>query len=386
MTQPEKGPRTSDSAWAPETIAARAGYAPTEGEGVAPPILPASTYVLAGDPGPENVSYTRAGSPAFAPLERALTELEGGAGAVVFSAGVAAAIALLEEARPGTAVVLPDDGYFGIRVHAQERLPRLGIEVRVVNQRDLAALERALSGASLLLVETPSNPLLAITDLAAVAELSTRVGVAWICDNTVATPVGQHPLAFGAAASLHSLTKYVGGHDDLIMGAAICADSDLAERLRSRRNDSGTQPDAFACWLAQRGLQTLALRVERQSANALELTQRLARHPMVTHVYYPGLSDAPGHHIAVGQMRGGFGSLLSILVKGGATAAQAVVDQCRLWLPATSLGGVVSRIERRARWTGEDVDPALLRLAVGIEAVDDLWRDLDRALWAAERS
>lgn len=375
--------KPEDVGFAPATIAARAGYAPVEGQGMAPPILPASTYVLAGDPGPENVSYTRAGSPAFAPLERALADLEGGTDAVVFSAGVAAAIALLDEARPGTAVVLPDDGYFGIRVHAQQRLPALGIEVRVVSQRDLAALSQALEGASLLLVETPGNPLLAVTDLAAVSELAARAGVSWICDNTVATPLGQQPLAYGAAASLHSLTKYVGGHDDLIMGAVICADPDLAKRLRSRRNDYGTQPDAIACWLAQRGLQTLALRVERQSANALTLARRLAEHSAVAHVYYPGLLDAPGHEIAARQMRGGFGSLISILVEGGVAAAQAVVDHCRLWLPATSLGGVVSRIERRARWTGEAVDPALLRLAVGIEDVDDLWRDLDQALRAA---
>jgi cystathionine gamma-synthase len=172
-------------------------------------------------------------------------------------------------------------------------------------------------------------------------------------------------LDFGAAAVMHSLSKYIGGHSDLILGAAVCADRALANRLRARRNSSGTQPDGFSCWLARRGLQTLPVRVRQQCATALDLAQRLARHPMVERVYYPGLAGDPGHEIASRQMDGGFGGIVSMVVRGGAAAARKVVETCKVWVPATSLGGVESLIERRARWAGESADPALLRLSVG---------------------
>ncbi|MEA2532022.1 MAG: cystathionine gamma-synthase [Thermomicrobiales bacterium] len=365
------------------TIAVKGGVETVAGDGVAPPIHLASTFVLPGDPGPGIPSYARGGSPAYDPLEAALARLEGGTDAVLFNAGIAAANAILDEARPGTAVVMPEDAYYGIKVRAQEVLPQRGVEVRWVDPNDLDALDQALDGASFLWTETPTNPLLAVCDLEAIGLLAAERGVPWACDNTFATPILQRPLEYGAVAVMHSATKYIGGHSDLILGAAVCADRALAARLRTRRNTTGTQPDGFSSWLARRGLQTMPLRVRHQAAAALSLACRAQQHPAVERVYYPGLPDDPGHEIAARQMDGGFGGIFSLLIKGGASTAQAVVDAVKVWVPATSLGGVESLIERRARWAGETADPALLRLSVGLEDVEDLWRDLERALSAA---
>ncbi|MBA3337976.1 MAG: PLP-dependent transferase [Chloroflexia bacterium] len=376
MTQPFTAPSPGT-----DTVAVRAGRDHPLGAGVAAAIELTTTFVLAGDPNGQ-FSYARGASPAYQPLESALTELESGADAVTFSAGSAAAIAVMRECSPGTALVMADDAYFGLRVWAAEELPHFGVEVRFVDLHDQASLDRSLEGAALLWTETPTNPHLAVLDLTAVAAIATAKGVPWVCDNTFATPVLQQPLGYGAAASIHSVTKYIGGHSDLIMGAAVCASTGLADRLRGRRAKSGTQPDGFSCWLARRGLQTLPLRIRHQSATALELANRLIEHPLVAQVWYPGLTSHPGHEVAKGQMRGGFGGMLSILVTGGQPAAQAVVDACRVWIAATSLGGVESLIERRARWAGESADPALLRLSVGLEDIEDLWLDLDQALSA----
>lgn len=364
----------------PFTLAVRAGAEHKVNDGVAPPIYVASTFVQPGVPGPCDFSYGRGASPANEPLERALAQLEGGTDCVVFNAGIAAANAVLDEALPGTAVVMPEDAYYGIRVRAERELSARGIEVRLVDQTDLGAVEAALDGASLLWAETPTNPLLAIADLAAIGTLAAANNVPWAVDNTFATPLLQHPLEFGAVASMHSLTKYVGGHSDLLLGAVITSSDELAARLRSRRNDTGTQGDGFSLWLARRGLQTMPLRVQRQCETATELAVRLKGHDSVKAVFYPGLDAHPGHEIASRQMRGGFGGMLSILVKGGEDAAQRTVERCRLWVPATSLGGVESLIERRARWAGETAPPELLRLSAGLENVDDLWRDLEQAL------
>jgi cystathionine gamma-synthase len=374
--------RRAEETWGAASIAVRGGVDPKTGDGLSPAIELSSTFVLAGAPAPGIPAYARAGSPAFLPLERALAEIEGGTDAVAFNAGIAAAVALFDETASGSALVMPDDAYYGIRVYARDYLTRCGVEVRLVAMRDLAALDAALDGASFLWTETPTNPLLAVSDLKAIGQIAARRGVAWGCDNTFATPILQRPLDFGAVASMHSVTKYIGGHSDLMLGAVVCRDSDLADRLRSRRNTFGTQPDGFSCWLARRGMQTMPLRIRRQSDSALAIATRARRHPAVVRVYYPGLPDDPGHDIAAAQMDRGFSGILSLLVRGGEEAAQSVVDHCRLWVPATSLGGVESLIERRARWSGETADPALLRLSVGLEEVDDLWRDLDRALSA----
>ncbi|MFL5759458.1 MAG: trans-sulfuration enzyme family protein [Thermomicrobiales bacterium] len=367
-------------AWGPATIAVKGGIEAETGEGVSPPIHLASTYVLEGDPGPGIPSYARAGSPAFGPIERAAASLERASEGIAFNAGIAAALALLEEVNPGEALVMPYDAYYGIRVYAEQTLGSRGIDVRLVNTQDLDAMDEALNGAAFLWTETPTNPLVAVSDLAALGALAAKHGVPWACDNTFATPILQRPIDHGAVAVMHSATKYIGGHSDLLMGMAVTTDPDLAARLRARRNTFGTQPDGFSCWLARRGLQTLPLRIRHQSAAALELATRAQKHPNVEQVYYPGLLGTSDFEIASRQMDGGYGAIFSLLVKGGAAAAQRVVEACEVWTPATSLGSVESLIERRARWAGETADPALLRLSVGLEEVDDLWRDLDHAL------
>jgi cystathionine gamma-synthase len=375
--------RETNEGLAPATIAVKGGNAHQPGAGVSPAIQLSSTFVHSGDPSnPDDgiYSYGRGGSPGFVELERTIAELEHGLDSVVFNAGIAAAIAVLAEGTQGTAVVLPRDAYYGIRARASELLPMRDIEVRFVDQTNLDDVREALAGASLFWTETPTNPLLSIADLEAISEICAEMDVPWFCDNTFATPIAQNPLDLGAAGSMHSVTKYIGGHSDLLLGAVAVNDLDLAKRLRGRRGDIGTQPDGFTCWLARRGSQTLAVRFERQCANALELAQRLHAHPAVEQVFYPGLPAHPGHEIAKKQMRGYFGGMLSFIAKGGQDAAQRVVDRCEILVTATSLGGVESLIERRARWTAESAHPALLRCSIGIEDVDDLWRDLKQAL------
>lgn len=371
---------------APATMAVKGGNQHHQGSGVSPAIQLSSTFAHSGDPSnPDDglYAYGRGGSPGFSELERAIADLEHAADSVVFNAGISAAIAALGEGANGTAVVLPYDAYYGVRARASEILPLRGIEVRLVDQTNLDDLREALGGASMFWAETPTNPLLSIADLEAVGGLCAEMGVPWFCDNTFATPISQNPLDFGAAGSMHSVTKYIGGHSDLILGAVAVNDPDLAKRLRGRRGDVGTQPDGFTCWLARRGSQTLAVRFERQCGNAMELAGRLQAHPMVEHVFYPGLPRHPGHDVAKKQMRGYFGAMLSLIVKGGERSAQQVVDSCEVFVGATSLGGVESLIERRARWTAESAHPALIRLSIGIEDVEDLWKDLGGALDSA---
>ncbi|MGI8477158.1 MAG: trans-sulfuration enzyme family protein [Thermomicrobiales bacterium] len=367
-------------ALAPDTLAVRGGFDPGLGDGTAPPIHMATTFVTPGDPQPGVPAYGRAGNPGFLPFERTMAELEGGVEAVAFNAGVAVTVAIFDEVPPGGVLVMPTDVYYGFRVYAEDVLKPRGVNVRYVDMTDLAALDSALGGAAFLWTETPTNPLLSVVDLTAAGDLAKRHGVPWACDNTFASPLLQHPLRHGAAASMHSATKSIGGHSDVIMGVAVCADGAFAARLRARRSQYGSQPNGFSCWLARRGLQTMPLRVRRQSASALEIAMRLSAHPAVERVYHPGLPGHPGHAIAARQMSGGFGGVLSFLVKGGAANAQRTIDALQVMVPATSLGSVETLIERRARWSGEIADPALLRCSVGIEDIEDLWRDLDRAL------
>lgn len=366
----------------PSSRAVRGGFTPEVGEGISPAIQLSSTFHHPVDPDPSVLpySYGRDMSPAFVPLERTIADLEGADHAIVFNAGMAAAIPLLFEAKAGTAMVMPYDCYFGIRVYAETYLPQRGVEVRIVDQTDLRQIEEALNGASFFWTETPTNPLLAVADLEAIGTICREKGVPWATDNTFASPILQQPLSYGAIASMHSVTKYIGGHSDLVLGAVATNDAELLGRLRSYRGKNGTQPDGFSSWLARRGAQTLAIRVRQQSKSALKIARELQEHEAVTAVYYPGLEDFPGHDIAARQMTGGFGGMLSFEVRGGAEAAEAVVKGCQLWMPATSLGSVESLIERRARWTGEVASPQLIRLSVGIEDYDDLWNDLEQAL------
>jgi cystathionine gamma-synthase len=290
-------------------------------------------------------------------------------------------VALVDEVAPGDRLVFSHEVYHGFLHYAAEVLVPRGVVVEHVNLGDLKEAERAIPGAAMVWVESPTNPHIQVTDLKAIAAICAANNVPWVCDNTFATPVLTRPVELGALAVMESVTKFMGGHSDLILGSVATNDADLWARMEKRRSRIGTQPDGFTCWLARRGMQTMAVRVQRQSANALEIARRLEVHPKVKRVYYPGLESDPGHAIAVGQMAGGFGGMLSFVVDGGKAAANQLTELTRVWVPATSLGSVESLIERRSRWDGDDkVDPALLRLSTGIEHVEDLWADMEQAL------
>lgn len=361
-----------------ETLAVKGGIELEPGDEVAPPIHLSATFV---NPGATELrlNYARSGGPGYDVLEKVLAQLEGGNDAVVFNAGQAVLVAILADLPAGSTVVMPTQTYFGFKLFVDEFAPRFGLTIRTVEQADLQAVGQALNGAALLWVETPTNPTMEVADLAAIGALAAAKGVPWVCDNTFASPVLQRPLDFGAMVSLHSVTKYIAGHSDLILGVGIVKDLELSARLRKRRSSFAVQPDGFSCWLARRGIQTLPLRVKHQCAAAMEIATRLSKHPGVAQVYYPGLPTHPGHEIAASQMKGGFGGMLSFLTVDPEAAVQ-IPFRCKVWVPGTSLGSVESLIERRARWAGEEVDPRLLRLSVGVENVEDLWEDLDQAI------
>jgi cystathionine gamma-synthase len=364
-----------------DTLSVRGGYQPTLGQGLSPDINLSSTYHLPGDGEQGFAAYGRSDVPGFKVFERAVAAVERAEHALVFNSGTSAMVALLDEMTAGDRVVFTQDAYHGFIHYAQDVLRPRGIVVDFVDCTDTAAIDRAVSGAALLWVETPTNPHLLVTDLHAVAEICGRHDVRWICDNTFATPVLTRPIELGAWAVLESVTKYLSGHSDLILGAVATNDAELLNRLDHQRARIGTQPDGFTCWLARRGMQTLAVRVRQQSETALFIAEQLLAHPKVKAVHYPGLADNPGHDIARRQMCGGFGGMLSFVVHGGKDAANRLTELTRIWVPATSLGSVESLIERRSRWDGDEVvDPALLRLSTGIEDRHDLWEDLSAAL------
>lgn len=366
-----------------DTLAVRGGFRSQLGEGLSPAINLSSTYNVPGDADQGYVAYGRSDVPGFRFFERAVADVEGAEFAMVFNSGTSAMVALVDEVAPGGRIVFSQDAYHGFVHYARDVLLARGIEVQFVDLTDLGAVEAALPGAALLWAETPTNPHLHVCDLAVISRLCAEQSVPWICDNTFATPVLTRPIELGAWAVLESVTKYLGGHSDLILGAVATNDADLLERLEHHRARLGTQPDSFTCWLARRGMQTLAVRVQRQSATAQLIAEQLQAHPRVILVHYPGLPDHPGHEIARRQMCGGFGGMLSFVVSGGKDAANRLTERTQLWVPATSLGSVESLIERRSRWDGDEVvDPALLRLSVGIEDARDLWADLEQALAA----
>jgi cystathionine beta-lyase/cystathionine gamma-synthase len=346
------------------------------GQAATPPLVPASIFVSEGTPDPAR-GYGRQGNPGWEALEQALGVLED-AEAVVFASGQAASMALmLAVARGRERIVLPSDGYYGTRALADRLRPAEPVHV---DQRDLPAVARELNAApSVLWAETPTNPLLRVTDLARLGELAAAARSPMVVDNTVATGLLQRPLDWGATASLYSLTKALSGHSDVIAGAVVSRDRELLAELRAWRATGGGIPGPFGAWLALRGLKTLPLRIARQSHSALAIARYLARHPRVTAVHYPG-TDPKSADVAERQMTRGFGPLLSFEIAGGAAAADAVVGGSRLILPATSFGGVESTWERRARWPGETAPDGLIRLSVGVEPVTDLICDIDTAL------
>jgi cystathionine beta-lyase/cystathionine gamma-synthase len=367
-------------AFSAEARLIHAGTCRALGQPVTPPLVPASIFVASGEPRPAR-DYGRAGNPGWEALEEALGGMED-AEAVAFASGQAASMALMLALACGRdRIVLPSDGYYGTRVLAGRLRPH-GAEAVLADHQDLAAVERELNAApSVLWAETPTNPLLRVTDLSRLGELATAARAPMIVDNTVATGLLQRPLDLGATASLYSVTKSLSGHSDVILGAIVSRDPELLAELRAWRTSGGGIPGPFEAWLALRGLKTLPLRLARQCESAGLIAAHLSGHPRVRAVHYPGL--APSAAVRR-QMTGGFGPLLSFEVNPGEVdseaAADRVVASSRLILPATSFGGVESSWERRARWAAETAPGGLIRLSVGVEPVTDLIRDIDDAL------
>jgi cystathionine gamma-synthase len=329
-------------------------------------------------------SYARTdATPTWEALETAVGQVEGGH-AVAFSSGMAAVAAVLDLLPAGGRIVAPKDCYFGVGELLADGQRQGRWAVDRVDLTDTASVQAAVVGADLLWLETPSNPLLDIADLPALCAAGRHAGAIVGADNTFATPLLQQPLALGADVVVHSATKFIGGHSDLLSGITIAREAALAERLRLRRGLSGAAPGALEAFLALRGLRTLALRLDRGQRNASELARRLDEHPAVSRVRYPGLPGDPGHRTAAAQMTG-FGAVLAFEVADAPTADR-LCNAVQIIVPATSLGGVESTIERRSKLPGQGhVPPGLLRLSVGCEHIDDLWNDLNSALDQASR-
>lgn len=353
--------------------------------GVVPAWQPATTFDRRHA---SSFSYLRDDSPVFAAPERCLATLEGGAEALLFASGMAAADAVFRAFPKGAHVVVPNVMYWALRAWLGAHHAEGGLEVESVAGDDMDALAAALRPGvtALVWVETPANPLWTVTDIARAAELAHGAGALLAVDSTAATPILTRPLELGADLVMHSATKYLNGHSDVLAGALVTArDDDFWQRIRRMRTMGGAVPGSFEAWLLLRGMRTLALRVERASANALALAEWLQNRASVHQVLYPGLVDHPGHAVAKAQMQGGFGGMLSFRVRGGFYAAARVAAATRLIHEATSLGGVESLIEHRAPAEGPEspTPDDLLRLSVGIEDLGDLKADLARALDAA---
>jgi cystathionine gamma-synthase len=364
-----------------DSLVVAAGRPSGAGEPVNQPVTFASTYRAGG----ERV-YAREGNPSWAAFEEALGVLEGGT-CLAFASGMAAAAAALETLPGGAQVAIARVAYHGVHELIRDRSAAGKLAFAEVDATDMAAVEAACEGAALVWLETPMNPLLGIADIAAVSEIAHSHGARVVVDNTFATPLRQRPLALGADVVLHSATKFLGGHSDLLLGALVARDGELVERLRRRRTVDGSVPGAMEAFLALRGLRTLAVRLNRSERSAAELARRLDAHPAIARVRYPGLADHPGHDLAARQMSG-FGAMLAFETVGDAADADRVCESVRLATHATSLGGVETLLERRARYQSEarmGTPPTLIRVSVGIEDVDDLWADLEQALSAIER-
>jgi cystathionine gamma-synthase len=385
-----------------ETLAIHAGQQPDPVTGaVVPPIYQVSTYKQDGVGGLrgkalgeaarwiEGYEYSRTDNPTRGALEECLVALESGVRGLVFASGMAASDCLLRAVcRPGDHVLIPNDAYGGTFRLFDKVLTGWGVTYQPVAMADTTAVRAALAARTvrLIWVETPTNPLLGIADIAALGELASDAGALLVVDNTFASPYLQQPLALGADVVVHSTTKYIGGHSDVVGGAVVVSDSGLGEQLFFLRNAVGSAPGPFDAWLTLRGAKTLGVRMDRHCQNAQRIADMLVSHPAVSEVYYPGLAGHPGHEIAAKQMRG-FGGMVSFRARAGAGEAVEICGRTRLFTLGESLGGVESLIEHPARMThasvaGSDLEvPAdLVRLSVGIESVDDLIEDLDAAL------
>ncbi|GAA4213137.1 cystathionine gamma-synthase [Microbispora amethystogenes] len=373
-----------------ETLAIHAGQEPDPYTGaVVPPIYAVSTYKQDGVGGLRaGYEYSRSANPTRTALEEALAAVEGGVRGLAFASGLAAEDTLLRAVcKPGDHVVIPNDAYGGTYRLFARVLEEWGVTFDPVPLGDVDAVRAAMRPQTRAIwVETPTNPLLNVADVAALADVAHDAGALLVVDNTFASPYLQQPLGLGADVVVHSTTKYVGGHSDVVGGALVTRSADLGERLAYHQNAMGAVAGPFDAWLTLRGLKTLGIRMDRHCDNAERVADLLLSHPKVVQVLYPGLPEHPGHEVAAKQMRR-FGGMVSFRVEGGEEAAVAVCDRARLFTLGESLGGVESLIEHPGRMTHAsaagsplEVPADLVRLSVGIESIDDLLADLSQAL------
>ena len=369
------------------TVAAQAlGSGDPATAGIVPAIHPSTTY----ERGADNALlsgrlYSRADNPNYEPPEAVLTRLEAGAATAVFSSGMSAATAVFMALKPGDHVLVPKVIYWALRAWLLGWATDWGLRVESVDMADPAAVEASArpGHTKLIWIETPANPTLVVTDIEALAQVAHRAGALLAVDSTFATPVHSLPLLLGADLVMHSATKYLNGHSDVIAGTVTTREEDAFwGRVKAVRSQAGTVLGPFEAWLLLRGMRTLFVRVAAQSRAAMRIAEHFEGHSGVEAVLYPGLTSFPGHRVAARQMQGGFGGMLSIRVAGGAPGALCALGRLRIWKRATSLGGVESLVEHRASVEGpQSATPAdLLRLSVGLEDADDLIRDLEQAL------
>src|SRR5882724_8044643 len=367
-----------------ETKVVHAGLRTDQTGAVAPPIHLSTTFERNSASEPIGAdTYIRESNPTQTQLENALAAVEGGEAALAFASGMAAGVSVIQSLPPGSHAILPDDCYFTYRSAFEEYFSKWGFSVSIVDMSDTANVRSALTPKTRLIwMETPSNPQLKVVDIAAISEIAAKAGAFSLLDNTWATPALQRPLELGTGISMHSTTKYFGGHSDVMGGALMYAKKDdFFEKCKHTRSVMGGVPSPFNSWLVMRGIRTLACRMRVHSDNAMVIASALVGHPALSQIHFPGLKSDPGHRVAAKQMSG-FGGMMSLRVKAGKDAAMKVVSRVRIFTRATSLGGTESLIEHRAssEGPGSRTPQDLLRLSIGLEHPDDLIADLKQAI------
>ncbi len=376
-----------------DTLAIHAGQEPDPTSGaVMTPIVLSSTFAQTSPGVHKGFEYSRSGNPTRNTLEACIAALEGGTRGFCFGSGLAATATLLHTLRPGDHILCGDDVYGGTFRLMDKVMGPMGLSSSFVDMRNPASVRAALRPSTKLLwIETPTNPMLKVFDIAALAQIARDAGIVFVVDNTFATPVLQRPLELGAHVVVHSMTKYLNGHSDVVGGAIVTSGEQLVERIGFLQNAMGAIPSPFDSFLVLRGLKTLPIRVRHQSAAALTIATRLESHPQVTRVFYPGLASHPDHAVAARQMSA-FGGMISVEVKGGLDTSRRMLERLRIFVCAESLGGVESLAEHPAIMTHASVpeesrrtlgiSDGLVRLSVGLEGVEDLWDDIEQSLAA----